>query len=925
LLDAGATVDQKMENSVNGTTALLFAAMAGYGSICLQLLKAGADCMLIMDGTSSQFTVLQCCFDPDPDTVLVPQVTTVMETWVHEHGTKQQKAEVARLKSVRADRMAAAQTESAAELKRAQQLQSRAQQQELVYAARAGDEARVSLLLKQGVSPDAFLAISDSEGDGALSALMVATAGGHLNTVAVLLDAGATVDQTTESGITALLCAATAGHGSICLQLLEAGADCMLEISGSSVLAYCFDPGPDAIIRPQVTTVMETWVHEHGTKEQKAEVARLKSVRADKIAAAQAESAAELKRDTLAREKLEEQRQKRQRKRQRQKEKQKQQREPEPELQPELQLEPQPQPEPEPEPEPAPEPEPESAEEAAARERMERLARLTAVALGEWSEEQVQDWLATLELPSDCLEAVRSAFEDNDMDGEELESCTPKRLLKMLKKQAVDEPQAVADAIMQQRDKVTAGGGAPGSDLNMNSSPSRSHMNLRVEFDRAPNGGDWLGSGRLGNVFKCSLDGVSGYAVKRVDIFKSELVMKEIEVLTGLSVKSNEGGHVNVVRYFCREQDQDFIYICMELCDKETLATRVREMVSMDVRTQAVKQLFAGIDYLHRLKIVHRDLKPANILFKGDVLKICDMGQSRRIEAGHTAVETGSDGGTFGWMTPEEITAAHGRHQMDGEAQVFEARLSGDIHTAGSLMFFILSGGLHAFGPRAQTPDSVNGDWFAQQQNLVKGRFFLKPLGEASGSSFMACACDLFVRMVRTDEKQRPVIADVMAHPALWTAEQKLSRCTDWHKSWERGTPALERRLAAHPSSVRRIIGDRPEGWLAKLDPAVVQRLTSGGRHYGGRDVTELLRAIRNISEHWFSAALSNADAEDVAVDSDDAALEALTGCSAAETRRGQASADAASRRAQAIERYFLRDDAFADLLLVFELPNAAV
>jgi serine/threonine-protein kinase/endoribonuclease IRE1 len=508
------------------------------------------------------------------------------------------------------------------------------------------------------------------------------------------------------------------------------------------------------------------------------------------------------------------------------------------------------------------------------------------------------------------------------MDGEELESCTPKRLLKMLKKQAVDEPQAVADAIMQQRDKITAGGGAPGSDLNMNSSPSRSHMNLRVEFDRAPNGGDWLGSGRLGNVFKCSLDGVSGYAVKRVDIFKSELVMKEIEVLTGLSVKSNEGGHVNVVRYFCREQDQDFIYICMELCDKETLATRVREMVSMDVRTQAVKQLFAGIDYLHRLKIVHRDLKPANILFKGDVLKICDMGQSRRIEAGHTAVETGSDGGTFGWMTPEEITAAHGRHQMDGEAQVFEARLSGDIHTAGSLMFFILSGGLHAFGPRAQTPDSVNGDWFAQQQNLVKGRFFLKPLGEASGSSFMACACDLFVRMVRTDEKQRPVIADVMVHPALWTAEQKLSRCTDWHKSWERGTPALERRLAAHPSSVRRIIGDRPEGWLAKLDPAVVQRLTSGGRHYGGRDVTELLRAIRNISEHWFSAALSNADAEDdVAVD--DAALEALTGCSAAETRRGQASADAASRRAQAIERYFLRDDAFADLLLVFELPNA--
>jgi serine/threonine protein kinase len=50
-------------------------------------------------------------------------------------------------------------------------------------------------------------------------------------------------------------------------------------------------------------------------------------------------------------------------------------------------------------------------------------------------------------------------------------------------------------------------------------------------------------------------------------------------------------------------------------------------MVGEGLRMDAVRQLFGGIDYLHELNIIHRDLKPANILFRGAVLKICDMGQ----------------------------------------------------------------------------------------------------------------------------------------------------------------------------------------------------------------------------------------------------------------------------------------------------------
>lgn len=50
-----------------------------------------------------------------------------------------------------------------------------------------------------------------------------------------------------------------------------------------------------------------------------------------------------------------------------------------------------------------------------------------------------------------------------------------------------------------------------------------------------------------------------------------------------------------------------------------------------------------------------------------------------------------------------------------------------------------------------------------------------------------------------------------------------------------------------------------------------------------------------------------------------------MTGRSAEEIRRGQATAEAAAHRAAVIERVFLcdGDKSFAELLLVFEMANA--
>ena len=191
----------------------------------------------------------------------------------------------------------------------------------------------------------------------------------------------------------------------------------------------------------------------------------------------------------------------------------------------------------------------------------------------------------------------------------------------------------------------------------------------------------------------------------------------------------------------------------------------------------------------------------------------CLLIQSRILVGGSTAVETGSNGGTFGWMSPEELTATKGGQES------FDSRLSGDIHTAGSIMFFILTGGLHAYGPRGQTVETVNGDWFAQQNNIVKGRYDIQPLFRSG--KYMTCVADLFMRMVCKEPTDRIKISNVVSHPALWDAETKLRNCIDWHKSWKKGTPALERRLRVHSRLVKRLLGDRPEGWLTALPPSV--------------------------------------------------------------------------------------------------------
>ena len=90
--------------------------------------------------------------------------------------------------------------------------------------------------------------------------------------------------------------------------------------------------------------------------------------------------------------------------------------------------------------------------------------------------------------------------------------------------------------------------------------------------------------------------------------------------------------HPNIVKLHDISEEKNRYYIVTELCEGGDLFTRLerhRRFSEKDA-INMLKQILAGIDYLHGKNIIHRDLKPENILLFGQnsQVKISDFGSS---------------------------------------------------------------------------------------------------------------------------------------------------------------------------------------------------------------------------------------------------------------------------------------------------------
>lgn len=148
--------------------------------------------------------------------------------------------------------------------------------------------------------------------------------------------------------------------------------------------------------------------------------------------------------------------------------------------------------------------------------------------------------------------------------------------------------------------------------------------------------------------------------------------------------------HGNVVDIYDFGQQDDALYIVMQLVDGEDLKHLIQREAPLDpARVRSIiGQVLDGLHAIHTAGIIHRDIKPQNVLIGRDgVARVTDFGIAQAEEdAGMTTA--GTTVGTAAYMAPEQAQAG----------RITEAT---DLYAVGVVLYEMLTGFLPFNAPSA--------------------------------------------------------------------------------------------------------------------------------------------------------------------------------------------------------------------------------
>ncbi|ODQ63386.1 hypothetical protein NADFUDRAFT_84511 [Nadsonia fulvescens var. elongata DSM 6958] len=372
-------------------------------------------------------------------------------------------------------------------------------------------------------------------------------------------------------------------------------------------------------------------------------------------------------------------------------------------------------------------------------------------------------------------------------------------------------------------------------------------------------------------------------AVKRMLLDFYDVASHEVSLL------QESDDHPNVIRYYCKQQSEKFLYIALELCpgtleDVVEKAYQHPDLVKRMNLNQVLFQIGSGVQYLHSLKIVHRDLKPQNILVapprkvhRKDAnnhyttetlvpvrMLISDFGLCKKLENDQSSFRatTAHAAGTSGWRAPElliddlELFGSNSTSPInssnsklgdrDGIASTSEpliidslsnrrATRAIDIFSLGCVFFYILTNGCHPFG-----------DKYLREGNIIRNEYDLSLLDNLDTD--VRESKDLISRMIARNSKQRLDANEVLLHPLFWPPARRLDflmKVSDRFEIELRDPPS--ELLVILEKDASTVVG---EDWHKRLDKDFIENLGKYRKYHGDR-LMDLLRAMRNKNHHY--------------------------------------------------------------------------
>ncbi|XP_022887352.1 CDPK-related kinase 1-like isoform X1 [Olea europaea var. sylvestris] len=260
--------------------------------------------------------------------------------------------------------------------------------------------------------------------------------------------------------------------------------------------------------------------------------------------------------------------------------------------------------------------------------------------------------------------------------------------------------------------------------------------------------GEEVGRGHFG--YTCSAKGKKGslkgqdVAVKVIPkskmttVIAIEDVRREVKILRALT------GHKNLVQFYDAYEDEDNVYIVMELCKGgellDMILSRGGKYSEEDAKVVMV-QILSVVAYCHLQGVVHRDLKPENFLFtskdENSPLKAIDFGLSDYVKPDERLNDIV---GSAYYVAPEVLHRSYGTEA--------------DMWSIGVIAYILLCGS--------------RPFWARTESGIFRAVLKADPsFDEAPWPSLSSDAVDFVKRLLNKDYRKRLTAAQALSHPWL--------------------------------------------------------------------------------------------------------------------------------------------------------------